>query len=121
MLKTRLQLREVQSLIRQHTLTSLPDLLGAVFMGDLSKQRKAWVFDAVAVYQFIIHNAYHFSLFTLHFSLSDSVTVLIIVIIAHLHVLENGDGVVGKGGQREVFREQIRGHTELVETHQTGT
>ena len=47
--------------------------------------------------------------------------MLIVVIIAHLNVLEYGDGIVGEGGQREVLREQIRGHAELVETHQTGT
>ena len=49
LLEARLQLREVQGLVRQHTQTSLPDLLGAISLGDLSKQRKAWVFDAVAV------------------------------------------------------------------------
>ena len=46
--------------------------------------------------------------------------MLIIVIIANFDVLEHGDGVVGKGGQREVLREQIRGYTKLVKTHQTG-
>ena len=54
-------------------------------------------------------------------SLLHFIPVLIVVIIAHLDVLEYGDGVVGEGGQREVLREQVRGHTELVETHQTGT
>ena len=46
--------------------------------------------------------------------------MLIVVIIAHFYILEHSDGVVGEGGQREVLREQIRGHTKLVETHQTG-
>ena len=47
LLEARLQLREVEGLVREYTLTSLHSLLGAVFMGDFSKQRKAWVFDAV--------------------------------------------------------------------------
>ena len=47
--------------------------------------------------------------------------MLIVVIIAYLNVLQHGDGIVGEGGQREVFCEQIRGHAKLIETHQTGT
>ena len=49
LLEAPFQLREVESLVREYTLTSLHSLLWAVFMGDFSKQCKAWVFDAVAV------------------------------------------------------------------------
>lgn len=47
--------------------------------------------------------------------------MLVIVIIAYFHVLQNGDGIIGQRCQREVFREQVAGNTKLVEPHQTGT
>ena len=47
--------------------------------------------------------------------------MLIIVIIAHLNILQYSDGIVGKGSQREVFGKQVWGHTKLVESHQSCT
>ena len=47
--------------------------------------------------------------------------MLIVVIIAYLYVLEYSDGIVGKGGQREVLRKKIGSYSELIESHQTGT
>ena len=46
--------------------------------------------------------------------------MLVVMIIAYLYILEYGDGIVGKGCQREVFREQLRCHTKLIKTHQAG-
>ena len=46
--------------------------------------------------------------------------MLIVMIIAHLDVLEHGDGIIGEGSQREILGEQIRSHTKLVESHQAG-
>ena len=46
--------------------------------------------------------------------------MLVVMIIAYLYVFEHGDGIVGKGCQREVFRKQIRCYAKLVESHQAG-
>ena len=46
--------------------------------------------------------------------------MLIVMIVAYLDILKHGDGIIGEGCQREVLREQIRGYTKLIKSHQSG-
>ena len=49
------------------------------------------------------------------------VSMLIVMVITHFHILQDSNSIIGEGCQGEIFGEQIRGNAKLVQCHQTST
>ena len=98
------QPRQVERLVRNNLLPLRLKLLRAVLLSHLPEQGEAGVLDTVSVN---ILNIYHKQFYLLPSPFGEGLGVrlflyfipmLIVVIIAHLNVLQYGDGIVGEGG-----------------------
>ena len=105
-----LQLREIQRLVKNNLLPFRLKLLGTVLLRYLPQQFEPRILYTVSVN---ILNINHELL--LYF-----VSVLIVMIVAYFYILKDSDGIVGERSKTEILSEQIRSHTKLVETHQSG-